>query len=227
MHLPLLHNFQRRAVNNRNKKKKQYGDRSQIFGTRRFDSGYDADRKPGTSEHPFIFWPISWPGTVGGGSANAAYLNVEDKYGNATNPDRVGGPMMIATFSSGSTNFTIVSDDFTVRRLAEAIASSCMFFLSEPFISNSTENIEAYSGSPLPESVVQYYRSSSIALTSDGYINNATYSAPGAPEAGLPDFPGLQCFNQTIGSKAPLFVEFPSRTIWTANTEEERSHYGR
>lgn len=64
---------------------------------------------------------------------------------------------------------------------------------------------------PQPESVVQYYRASSIALSLDGYNNTAALSdkvndtdAPATPLPSNYDGYLLECLNTTIGSAAPL-----------------------
>lgn len=173
---------------------------------RTFGEGYDTDWEPGTFYHRYIFWPLSWPITEGAGSKYVAYLNVRAKYGDASNPNRVGGPMMALTLSSGSTNLTIVADNFTAKTLAKAISDNCTSFLSKPFVANATASIKPYDGSPRPENVVQYYRSSSIAFVSSGYINKATYNAPKTPDTDVPRLSGLECFNQTIGNNAPLAI---------------------
>ncbi|KAH9478202.1 hypothetical protein JR316_0008655 [Psilocybe cubensis] len=195
------------AKGNQHRSDKYHKDRSFIFGGMRFGEGYDPDWAPGTSHHRYTFWPLSWPVSNDVTPGYAGYLDVQDKYGDSSNPDRKGGPMTVLFLTADSTNLAVVADQYTTEQLSLSIAANCTSFVSESFLSNVTDSIKTYEGIPRPENVLQYYRSSSIALASSGYINNATYSAPGTPDTEVPQLFGLQCFNQTIGNTAPLSIE--------------------
>ncbi|KIM37034.1 hypothetical protein M413DRAFT_52636, partial [Hebeloma cylindrosporum] len=200
------------------------GTRSQIFGTSRclnsffvpssrtYGSGYPGIAGRGTAgrNFPFIFWPLAWPLSVGGGAAAAVYLHNHNEYGDPTNSSRPGGGMAIATFPSLSnppTYFRVLADNATVLSLIEDLSSNCTSLLStsSPYYSKTNT---PYTDIPQPEQVVQYYRASSIALSMDGYNNTATYAAAdGTPDSPLPgtvDLRLLDCLNQTIGLAAPL-----------------------
>ncbi|PPR05892.1 hypothetical protein CVT24_006614 [Panaeolus cyanescens] len=199
--------------------------RKDIYGTSTYGSGYPGINGRGTAGRgfPFFFWPVIWPIAIGTG-AGLTYLNGNGEYGNPSNTTRPGGPMMFATFTSGndgnpSLTFRLVADNATVQSLVEDISANCSSFLWESATSTSDQAsnvpIAVYADSPStaiprPESVIQYYRSSSIALSLDGYVNSATYSTnTGAANTPLPklDIEGqelLVCLNETIGAAAPL-----------------------
>ncbi|KAF8156058.1 hypothetical protein B0H34DRAFT_715981, partial [Crassisporium funariophilum] len=184
------------------------GTRSQIFGTKTYGSGYPGVVGRGTAGRgfPFVFWPIAWPLAIGGGIGTAVYLHNNLEYGHPTNSSRPGGALSVATFpssSSGST-FHILSDNSTVLSLIEDLSANCTSLLSSSRSTTSTP----YTSTPQPEQVIQYYRSSTIALSLDGYNNTATYApGDGAPDSPFPeglDLRLMDCLNQTIGLAAPL-----------------------
>lgn len=118
--------------------------------------------------------------------------------------------MMFATFVSNSANttFRLVADNDTVADLIPDIDASCGSSLNNatssttPIAFNDTDP-----NSPQPESVVQYYRASSVALTLDGYNNSGATGPDGTPNTPLPsniDTNLLNCLNQTIGTAVPL-----------------------
>ena len=73
-------------------------------------------------------------------------------------------------------------------------------------------SLTAYRGAdqdpPQPPQIVQYYRSSSIALALDGYNNTGSFSddenAENSPLPSNINTDLLNCLNSTIGEEAPL-----------------------
>jgi hypothetical protein len=118
--------------------------------------------------------------------------------------------MMTAEFnssSSQSTTFRIVADNTTVNSLITDIVSNCT---SSNLASPSTIVATTYNDSlvsPKPEQAVQYYRSSTVALTLDGYNDTGALGAEGTPDTPLPtniDTTLLNCLNFTIAAAVPL-----------------------
>lgn len=116
--------------------------------------------------------------------------------------------MTTAAFSSSSSTFRLLADNFTITSLVTDIQDSCKTTLLSP----STIAVVQYNDSlpaPKPEQAVQYYRASSITLTLDGYNNTAVFDTsdqPG-PDTPLPtniDTNLLNCLNTTIGDSAAL-----------------------
>lgn len=129
---------------------------------------------------------------------------------------------MTATFvsSTGNSTFGLVADNTTVVELIQDIRERCA---SQNLNSNSSSTApKAYNETdpnvPKPESVIQYYRASSVALTLQGYNNSATLSQEeGAPDTPLPsnvDTTLQNCLNQTIGEAVPLIGAGEAR--WAA-----------
>lgn len=188
--------------------------RAQVYGTSTYGSGY-----PGYSGYdvagrgfPFWFWPVVW-----GGSSNQ-YLH-DSEYGDSFNTSRLGGPMAQADFISNSTGstFHLLSDNSTVGSLIDYINTNCSSHLSSSSSkSPSPYNLSALGG-PEPEQAIQYYRSSSIVLTLDGYNNSAMFNSnPNATDSPLPsgvDTTLLNCLNYTIGQAAPLIDGASSQYI--------------
>ncbi|KDQ52173.1 hypothetical protein JAAARDRAFT_62106 [Jaapia argillacea MUCL 33604] len=199
--------------------------RSQVYGTRSYGSGY-----PGTSGlgvagrgFPFYFWPIVWGGGLGIGGA---YL-FDHEYGDPTNSSRPGGALYQASFISIEQNstFHVLADNSTLTSLISSIQSNCSFDLS-----SSSPTPSAYysnSTSPRPEQAIQYYRSSSVVLTLDGYNNTAalTAGADGNDNVTVTDVPlpgwvngtTMDCLNQTIGAAVPL-IDGASSLRWGASS---------
>ncbi|KDQ52174.1 hypothetical protein JAAARDRAFT_139228 [Jaapia argillacea MUCL 33604] len=189
------------------------GSRSQVFGSRYYGSGYPGYPGIGVAGRgfPFYFWPVVWGGGLGYGGS---YL-YDHEYGDPTNSSRPGGALYQATFTSIDQNstFHVVSDDSTLTSLITSVQSNCSSSITSsppptpiPYYSNST--------SPLPEQAIQYYRSSSVVLSLDGYNNTAALTAgsDGNTNVTIPDLPlptwvnatTLDCLNQTIGAAVPL-----------------------
>lgn len=125
---------------------------------------------------------------------------------------------MQAAFISNTTGntFHVLADNATVVSLIESVTDNCTQF---DLASNSSTSPSSYSGNntndPQPESSIQYYRASSVALTLDGYNNTAALSNDSnAPATPLPttglDMVLLSCLNDTIGAAVPL-VDSASR----------------
>ncbi|KIJ59965.1 hypothetical protein HYDPIDRAFT_117870 [Hydnomerulius pinastri MD-312] len=117
---------------------------------------------------------------------------------------------MEANFISNSTGttFHVLSDNSTVSSLITTIDTNCSSSLSSSSSTTPQPFNATAPGVPQPEQAVQYFRSSSIVLTLDGYNNSATYNNDtNAPDSPLPsgiDMTLLDCLNQTISLAAPL-----------------------
>ncbi|TFK96351.1 hypothetical protein BDV98DRAFT_576319 [Pterulicium gracile] len=182
------------------------GTRGNIYGTPYYGSGY-----PGTPNHnrgttgmpfPFYYWPLGFGVAAGGG-----YI-YHSEYGNPDNDTRPGGPQMIASFSSDSSNTTLhlIADRDTVEDLIPIIREGCTGLNS-----NSSTNPSSYdtnNNNTKPESALQFYRASSIALLLEGYNNTAALGDDeNAPPTPFPDWRNqdlIRCLNDTIGEAAPL-----------------------
>lgn len=118
--------------------------------------------------------------------------------------------MMSATFASSTSTFHLIADNTTVVALIEDVRGACASKNLDTGKSSTTPSPynDTDPSSPQPESSIQYYRASSIALTLDGYNNTAALSEQeGQPDTPLPsnlDTTLKDCLNQTIGDNAPL-----------------------
>lgn len=118
--------------------------------------------------------------------------------------------MVTAAFVSNSTSTTyhLIADNTTVTDLIGDITTDCSANLDTSKTSTVPSNYnDTDPSSPQPESAVQYYRASSVALTLDGYNNTAALEDAGAADTPLPsniDTTLLQCLNTTIGAAVPL-----------------------
>ncbi|KAF9052011.1 hypothetical protein BJ165DRAFT_1401437 [Panaeolus papilionaceus] len=198
--------------------------RAQVFGSRYYGSGYPGVSGRGTAGRgfPFFFWPVVWPTTLGFGAGwygwYGPYSSGRQDYGDPTNSTRPGGPLVVATLQSSAssnptTTFRLLSDNFTVYSLIDDISANCSShnLVTSTVLSSVTPYTDSPSSLPRPESVVQYYRASSISLALDGYNNsvaayNYTDGVPDAPITGLStgDLDLMTCLNETIGLAAPL-----------------------
>ncbi|KIJ46254.1 hypothetical protein M422DRAFT_29387 [Sphaerobolus stellatus SS14] len=186
------------------------GTRDEIYGTRQYGSGYPGQTVSGVAGRgfPFGFWPLTFGGL--GGFAIAHQLNNNHEYGDPTNSSRPGGALLTVPFqppnsSNNTQTFRLLSDNATLTALIPSIISSCS--------PASSQNIKATpftnsSAGPRPEQVIQYYRSSSIALGLDGYNNTSVFSNnTNATDTPLPTIGNqtfLNCLNSTIGNQALL-----------------------
>lgn len=201
-----------------------------FFSLRTYGSGYPAGyTTPGRgvagAGFPFYFWPVVWGGGLGYGgaylynhevitdpvytSSSSSHETQLFQYGNSDNPDRPGGPMTVANFPSNTTNstFHVLADNTTVTALIATITSNCTG------ISQNFSRVPAFYNSsnpfaPRPEQAVQYYRSSSVVLTLDGYNDTTALqensTGPDVPIPSWADMTLLNCLNDTIGLSVPL-----------------------
>lgn len=188
--------------------------RTQMYGTRMYGSGYPGYSGYGVAGRgfPFWFWPVVW-----GGPSNQ-YLDGSE-YGDSFNTSRLGGPMAQANFISNSTNstFHLLSDNSTIGSLIDSINTNCSSNLSSSSSKSPSPYNSSVPGGPEPEQAIQYYRSSSIVLTLNGYNNSATFNSnPNTVDSPLPsgvDTTLLNCLNYTIGQAAPLIDGASSQYI--------------
>jgi len=104
-----------------------------------------------------------------------------------------------------NTTFHLVSDNSSVVAILSAVESNCS--LSTNSITPRTFNPDN-SSEPQPEQAIQYFRSSSVVLTLNGYNNTAADSNDtNAVDTPLPsglNMTFLDCLNQTIAASAPI-----------------------
>ncbi|KAK7470178.1 hypothetical protein VKT23_001616 [Stygiomarasmius scandens] len=176
------------------------GTRNDVYGT----SEYPGEQDSGVSGRgfPFYFWPIVWDDNSGDGETVLQDMEV---YGSVNDPSRPGGPLIFTAFSLSSqamdATFYIVSDNATVLNIAPFILESCINFLdlsrsgqSYHELCNSSINSTS---APSANSVIQYYRASSVALTLSrrGDSDMLKMLSP------FPSFiDALACVNSTIGN---------------------------
>lgn len=184
------------------------GSRNNVYGSSTYGSGYPIGSSAlgygvAGAGFPFFFWPVVWGGGLGYGGA---YLYNHD-YGNSDNPDRPGGPMVLATFNSPTSNstFRLLADNSTATSLIQSVDSSCTLGPSSTFTVPYNPN-DTFA--PRPEEAVQYYRASSVVLSLDGYNDTTVLqenpTGPDVPLPGWVDSTTLDCLNQTIGAAVPL-----------------------
>lgn len=128
---------------------------------------------------------------------------------------------VLATNSTTNTStslysFGLMGDSDSVQAVTNVLTSSNCNVTNSTLLPYDTTNTSK--SSPQPQNVVQYYRSSSFALTLTLYTNNATLEAnqpvrddgaiPNIPDTPLPydhvDQAFLACVNQTIGESLPI-----------------------
>ncbi|KAF7973483.1 hypothetical protein HWV62_15094 [Athelia sp. TMB] len=183
------------------------GTRTYVYGTYYYNYpsypvGYDCI-DPWNCGFPYYYWPVMYPAGENRGHEGA--------YGDANNSTRPGGPMAVASFisSSDNTTFSVMSDNSTVAALITTIETNCSSYLTDsssnaPVILSSISNTSLI---PQPAQAVQYYRSSSVVLSLDGYSNAAVLNNSTGPSTPLPsttDLTLLDCLNVTIGQSVPL-----------------------
>lgn len=118
--------------------------------------------------------------------------------------------------TSGNTTFYVISDNSTVASLLTDLKTNCSSshldtskMSGAPIAYNASD-----STSPPPESSVQYYRASSVALSLNGYNNSADFEAEGSNDTPIPSYVDttlLNCLNLTIGEATPLVDAAPSQ----------------
>ncbi|KAG8804370.1 hypothetical protein FRC17_005977 [Serendipita sp. 399] len=195
------------------------GGRWNILGTRAYGSGYPY----GVSDQatlkgrpfPHVMWPISWgPGYMGG----------DEYWGPDLEVMRPGGVLGILNVSTKDTGkwpgvgpdevYTMIGDKeslIDLVRVCHAIPA-----LPRKFDPTTTTATAINSTHPRPENVIQYYRSSSFALTYANYNN--TFALPSSNPTsnhGSVALPGnivnsrfLYCVNDTIRASLPLHDAF-------------------
>jgi hypothetical protein len=126
--------------------------------------------------------------------------------------------MAEATFASNNTGttFHLLSDNSTVASLISSVDANCSSHLASSSSTSPSAFNASNPGAPQPEQAIQYYRSSSVVLTLDGYNNSATFSSNPNTTADSPlpsgiDTTLLDCLNYTIGQAAPLIDGASSR----------------
>ncbi|KAI6023513.1 hypothetical protein BKA83DRAFT_4020727, partial [Pisolithus microcarpus] len=184
--------------------------RGQIFGNRTYGSRYPGITGYGISGRgfPFWFWPVVWSDTA---AQSQPYLN-SSEYGDTSNMSCFGGPLMEATIisnsSSPNTTFHILSDNSTIMSLIQSIDANCSHYLSSSSSSMPMPFDVSSANAPQPEQAIQYYHTSSIVLTLDGYNNSTTFSSnTNVTDSPLPlnmDMNLSVCLNQTIAEAVPL-----------------------
>ncbi|KAL1687289.1 hypothetical protein GGG16DRAFT_28458, partial [Schizophyllum commune] len=181
------------------------GYRLQIYGSSMYGSGYPGYRGRGVTgrDFPFYFWAIAF----GIGYQSAPYIDEgRREFGSPDNSSRPGGAETTVSFASASRNTTlwVVADNMTTMSLIDEVYSKCASSLSN----STSRTVVAYSDNPRAESIVQYYRASSVALALNGYNNTAALSnddnATATPLPEWRDTTMLNCVNTTIGAAVPL-----------------------
>ncbi|CAE6337666.1 unnamed protein product [Rhizoctonia solani] len=194
--------------------------RDNVYGGSYYGSGYPygsyGSTWVGGRPFPYYYWPVY----VG---PHQYYGSSE--YGPANSTERPGGPMY--TISVYTTDpkynttdvYRILGDQDSVGTVLAALQSNCSVVGGTMFDYDPTSNDLAHS-LPRIESVVQWYRSSSFALSLDGYNNSASAITPAAlsnntqqlitallPSTPLPsnlDRAFLDCVNYTTATSLPL-----------------------
>ena len=152
---------------------------------------------------PYYYWPLGF----GGGYVGGAYMYNNNEYRD-NDSERPGGPQMVASFSSDSSNTTLhlIADRDTTEDLIPIIRNLCSGIKSNS--STSPSSYDTNNNVTKPESAVQFYRASSIALLLEGYNNTAAFGDDEqAPPTALPEWRDqdlIRCLNDTIGEAAPL-----------------------
>ncbi|KAF8699887.1 hypothetical protein RHS03_06931, partial [Rhizoctonia solani] len=194
--------------------------RDTVYGGTYYGSGYPygsyGSTWVGGRPFPYYYWPVY----VG---PNEYYGSSE--YGPANSTERPGGPMY--TISVYTTNskyntsdvYRILGDQDSVATVLSALQSNCSVAGGAMFNYDPTSDDLARS-LPRTESIIQWYRSSSFALSLDGYNNSASVVTPAAlsnatqhlvtallPPTPLPSHLNrafLDCVNYTTASSLPL-----------------------
>ncbi|CAE6481462.1 unnamed protein product [Rhizoctonia solani] len=194
--------------------------RDHIYGESYYGSGYPygsyGSTWVGGRPFPFYYWPIY----VGPYEYYGA-----SEYGPPNSTDRPGGPMYtmsIFTFDpkyNTSDIYHLLGDKesvnavlFTLRKECSVVGGSAVDY--DPVSNKSSHKV------PPVESIIQYYRASSFALSLDEYNNSAAAVTPAAlanntgqlttslpPPTPLPSSINpmlLDCINRTVGTALPL-----------------------
>ncbi|CCO32275.1 hypothetical protein BN14_06331 [Rhizoctonia solani AG-1 IB] len=194
--------------------------RDNVYGGSYYGSGYPygsyGSTWVGGRPFPYYYWPIY----VG---PHEYYGSSE--YGPANSTERPGGPMYtISVYTTDakyntSDVYRILGDQDSVATVLSALQSNCSVAGGNMFNYDPTSDDLAHS-LPRTESIIQWYRSSSFALSLDGYNNSASAVTPSAlsnatqqlvtalqPPTPLPSHLNrafLDCVNYTTASSVPL-----------------------
>lgn len=114
----------------------------------------------------------------------------------------ITGPMNTTT--NATTSLHIITDQATSDSLHQDLESRCQTRTNLTEMESTSNNLTLLR----PETIIQYYRASSVALSLDGYNNTAAFSGhendTDAPLPSWVDSTFLQCVNATIGEAVPL-----------------------
>lgn len=191
------------------------GDRSTIYGTRAFGSGYPpaagANDNSTVAGRPFPYgsWPIPWGGNYAG----------SDEYsGKHADIQRPGGRMvtveLVSTDKSWNNTdeekYHLIGDMDSLVSITASMVDWCHTVPKWPsaFAPSANDSLR-------PENVLQYYRSSSFALAFKAYNNsfalpplntstNLSYEQSTPPPDIVRYSPFLKCINETIATALPI-----------------------
>ncbi|KIM27317.1 hypothetical protein M408DRAFT_49405, partial [Serendipita vermifera MAFF 305830] len=190
------------------------GDRSTIYGSRLYGSGYPSSYTDNGGEavqgrgFPYGTWPISWGTYRGGEEHTSSTLDVL----------RPGGPLVLVSLSSNPNNwpnipttevYQLVGDRDLGMFMMSDLADWCHAKPQWPQAFSPTASGNATT-QPKPENVIQYYRASSFALTFAEYNNTAALGAAASSTASVPlpdlivNSSFLACINDTIAVAQPI-----------------------
>ncbi|KAG8830247.1 hypothetical protein FRC18_008390 [Serendipita sp. 400] len=203
------------------------GSRDNILGTRAYGSGYPYGVSDVTTikgrPFPHSMWPISWgPGYLGG----------EEYWGDDIDLIRPGGMLGVVNVSTKDTTkwpnvsseevYTMIGDKESLTFMIADLVRICHATPGWPRAFDPVTNSSSSSPSsaqPKPQNVIQYYRSSSFALSYSGYNN--TFALPSSNPTTNHDsdpLPGLivnsaflSCVNDTIRASLPLMDSLPGK----------------
>ncbi|KAG8695633.1 hypothetical protein FRC11_001341 [Ceratobasidium sp. 423] len=207
--------------------------RDDVYGESFYGSGYPygsyGSTWVGGRPFPFFYWPIYiGPYEYYGAS----------EYGPANSTDRPGGPMHTASIFTVDSRYN-TSDIYRLLGDRDSVNVVLSTLHDECSVTGGTilgYGPSAYNSSralPHVESIIQFYRASSFALSLDGYINSAAVVTPVAlsnntgqlESALLPPTPlpsdiareFLDCINRTVGKSLPLLDPEPGNFPTTNN----------
>lgn len=137
------------------------GDRSTIYGSRTFGSGYPygvtSNQSISSRPFPYGVWPIYWGSNYTG----------SDEYGPSLDPFRPGGQLVtIPVSKTSSETYYLVGDRDSAILVMTSMVTWCHAIPAWPSLFDPTSLT-----SVRPENIIQYYRASSFALAYLGYNN--------------------------------------------------------
>lgn len=198
------------------------GDRHTIFGTRSYGSGYpygvsNVSTISGRG-FPYGVWPISW----------GSYLGGEEYIGDSIDILRPGGQLStVQVGTTDSTKWPGVPPTEVYIMIGDR--DSILFMISDLVNWCHATPLWPSSFNPLtttikPENVIQYYRSSSFALSYPGYHNSFAVGSQDTQQSfgestplpsAIISSPFLKCINETIGAALPI-IDMPVKILSTA-----------